>query len=81
MCQQGPKEITAYIRDEQDRRYSPPHEVRFWKIEEAVGGDLYIILDGIYENQENCKKAFPVGGYCRAVEYAQGHGNEGPVRV
>lgn len=81
MCQQGSNEITAYIRGEQDRHHSPPHKVRFWKIEEAVGGGTYIVLDGIYTNQTDCKKAFPVGGYCKAVEYAQGHGNEGPVRV
>lgn len=60
---------------------SEPHSVRFWKIEEAVGAGLYIVLDGIYTNQQDCKKAFPVDGYCKAVEYAQGNGNQGPTRV
>lgn len=64
-----------------NRKPSKPHDVRFWKIEEAVGGGKFIILDGIYTNQQDCKKAFPVEGYCKAVEYAQGRGNQGPVRV
>lgn len=59
---------------------SEPHSLRFWKIEESVGGDKYIILDGIYTNQADCKKGFPVDSYCRAVEYAKGCG-QGAVRV
>lgn len=64
-----------------NRKSDKLKSTRFWKIEEAVGGDQYIILDGIYNNQKDCKKAFPVEGYCKAVEYAQGHRNQGPMRI
>lgn len=70
-----------YPKPPASRRPSPPHEVRFWKIEEAVGGGNYIILPGIYTTQADAKRAFPVGGWCKAVEYQQGRGTDGPVRV
>ena len=60
---------------------SESHEVRFWKIEEAVGAGIYIILDGIYNDQKDCKKVFPIDGYCKASEYAHVHGNQGQVRL
>lgn len=73
----------GYAKRNMQRDFVPsePHQLRFWKIEEAVGDGKYIILPGIYNNQQDCKKAFPVDSHCRAVEYAQGCGNRGAMRV
>lgn len=61
---------------------SEPHTIRFWKIEEAVGGGLYITLPGIYICKSGAVKEFPKrGGNFRAMEYEQGHDTAGPQRV
>ncbi|HMH99011.1 MAG TPA: hypothetical protein VK577_20945 [Bradyrhizobium sp.] len=57
---------------------------QFWKIEEAVGGGLYIELDGIFETEEACKAAIARHKHnedMRAVQYQTGGWSGGPVRV
>ena len=54
----------------------------FWMIEEGVGGRYYIVLPGTYTTKEAAKAAFPDHhDQCRAVEYQQGRGTNGPERV
>lgn len=60
---------------------SEPHQVRFWKIEEAVGSIYYIVLPGTYPNKQIAEGAFPIGAICQAVEYKRGAGNQGAERV
>lgn len=61
---------------------SQPHDVRFWKIEQATGGSYYIVHDGIYTTRKGAVDAFPKnGGHYRAQEYQQGRGTDGPERV
>jgi len=51
-------------------------------IEEGVGGRYYIVLPGTYTTKEAAKAAFPDHhDQCRAVEYQQGRGTNGPERV
>ena len=62
-------------------RVSEPYQIRFWKIEEAVGAGLYIPLGGIYTTTAAAEEDFPYGGECRAVEYQRGRNTDGPERV
>jgi len=57
---------------------------QFWKIEEAVGGGLYMDLDGIFETEAACRAAIEKHRYhenMRAVQYQTGDWIDGPVRV
>lgn len=60
-----------------------PHEVRFWMVEEAIGLGHYITLPGTHHTEEGAKRAIPEGceKWCRAAEYQQGRGTNGPERV
>ncbi len=61
---------------------SESYEVRFWKIEEAVGAGNFITLPGIFTTEEGAKKAIRTGRHVsRAVEYQRGRGTTGPERV
>lgn len=55
----------------------------FWKIEEYLGGGIYIVLDGIYTTREKAEAGFPKGGGggFLARLYAAGRDGNGPVRV
>lgn len=47
----------------------------FWKIEERVGCDYYIVLDGIYETRESAQRtinAIPGHNRMRVVRYRRG---------
>ena len=59
----------------------------FWKIEEVVVhaeyGDLYIVLDGIYQTEAAAKAAiatFPSNQNMRAVLYTKGQ-HDGAIRA
>lgn len=70
------------MRRDKKLHLSIPHEIRFWKIEEAVGGGNYIVLPLINMTEKSAIKAFPAGTKnCRAVEYEQSHTTAGPKRV
>lgn len=58
---------------------SEAHTVRFWKIEEAVGRGLFMLLDGIYTTQESAIEHLPDPTTCRAQEYERGY--DAPRRV
>lgn len=57
---------------------------QFWKIEEAVGGGLYMDLDGIFETEAAALAAIERHQHhehMRAVQYQTGGWRDGPVRV
>lgn len=57
---------------------------QFWKIEEAVGGGLYIDLEGIFETEAAALAAIARHRHhenMRAVQYQTGSWSGGPVRV
>jgi len=45
----------------------------FWKIEESVGGGMYITLPGSFTSKESAESKFPKGGRYRAMEYQAGY--------
>ena len=56
----------------------------FWKIEEAVGGGMYITLEGIFASREGAELAMARGKSnrnMRVVLYRTGDWSGGPVRA
>lgn len=56
----------------------------FWKIEEAVGGGLYIALDGIFTTKEAAEAAIKKHRShegMRAAPYETGGWRDGPRRI
>ncbi len=73
-----------YQRPLANRPPSEYHTIRFWKVEEAVGGGKYIVWPGSCNTKKVAEDSIPerLRDTCRAVEYQQGRGyGKGPERV
>ncbi len=56
----------------------------FWKIEEATGSGLFMLLDGLFDTEEQARAAiakYPSNGNMRPALYQQGGWRGGPIRV
>lgn len=74
---------TLYSPPAPNRPSNIPHDIRFWKIEMAIGNGYYILWDGTFVTKKKAQESIPasLASSCRAAEYQRGHGTDGPERV